>query len=151
QRTGRDWKSWLGDDVLKPLDLTKTYSRSSLAPPAQIAWGHQWNGHAWVPVPPKRDSIMHAAGGLLSSPRDLAKWIHWQLRDGAGQTELSQADFRVTHADVAGEGLGPGGFGIDCNGYGLGWSICQFEGEQLLYHGGTYDGVRSHLFLLPQR
>ena len=151
QRTGRDWKAWLGDDVLKPLDLTETYSRSSLAPAAQIAWGHQWNGHAWVPVPPKSNSIMHAAGGLFSSPRDLAKWIHWQLREGAGQAELNPADFRATHLDSAGEGLGPGGFGIDCNGYGIGWSICQFEGEPLLYHGGTYDGVRSHLFLLPQR
>jgi CubicO group peptidase (beta-lactamase class C family) len=151
ERTGRDWKAWLSTDVFAPLALTQTYSRSSLIPPADLAWGHQWDGRQWVPVVPKSDEIMHAAGGLFASSRDLAKWIRWQLNAGKGQNALTSADFEATRVDLAGGGLGEGGFGITCTGYALGWSLCTFQGVDLLYHGGTYTGVRTHLFILPRQ
>ena len=149
--TGRDWKSWLGSDVFRPLGLEHTYSRSSRVPAERVAWGHQWDGQAWVPIQPKDDSIMHAAGGLFASSRDLAKWIRWQLALGAGQEAIPSDDFLATRTDLAAGGIGEGGFGISCNGYSLGWGLCTFEGERLLYHGGAYTGVRTHLFVLPER
>lgn len=149
-RTGRDWKAWLDGDVLQPLLLTQTYSRSSLIPAANLAWGHQWDGSKWVPVAPKQDAIMHAAGGLFASSRDLAKWIRWQLSEGEGQAAIAAADFRASRSDLSGGGLGEGGFGIECTGYGLGWSTCAFAGVPMLYHGGTYLGNRTHLFMLPE-
>ena len=150
QRTGRDWKSWLASDIFTPLSLTQTYSRSSLVPPAQLAWGHQWDGTKWITVQPKGDAIMHAAGGLFASSRDLARWIHAQLRAGRGQTAIKSADFEATHVDLVAGGVGEGGFGIKCDGYSLGWSLCTYQGQQMLYHGGTYPGVRTHLFMLPK-
>lgn len=150
-RTGRHWKSWLDSDVLKPLALNQTYSRSSRIPADRIAWGHQWDGDRWMPVRPKDDAIMHAAGGMFASSRDLAKWIRWQLGDGKGQRAIPGADFRATHVDLVGGGLGVGGFGIECNGYSLGWSVCTFAGKRMLYHGGTYTGVRTHLLMLPEQ
>jgi hypothetical protein len=120
-------------------------------PARDLAWGHQWNGVKWVPVQPKQDAIMHAAGGLFASSRDLAKWIRWQLDEGRGQSVIPSSDFRSTHVDLVGGGLGVGGFGINCTGYSLGWSICTFGGVPMLYHGGTYPGNRTHLFLLPDQ
>ncbi|HEX6218932.1 MAG TPA: serine hydrolase [Sphingomicrobium sp.] len=151
ERTGRDWKQWLASDIFDPLDLSQSFTRSSQIPADRIAWGHQWDGSKWIPAKPKDDAIMHAAGGMFASSRDLAKWIRWQLAEGRGQSAIAPADFRATHTDLVGGGLGEGGFGISCNGYSLGWSICTFAGEQLLYHGGTYTGARSHLFLLPKQ
>ena len=148
-RTGRNWKSWLDTDIFRPLSLKQTYSRSSRIPEKDLAWGHQWDGMKWVPVPPKDDSIMHAAGGLFASSRDLAQWIHWQLRDGAGQSVIPAADFQATHVDIVGGGLGVGDFGIKCDGYSLGWSTCTFADTAMLYHGGTYPGNRTQLFMLP--
>jgi CubicO group peptidase (beta-lactamase class C family) len=151
KRTGRHWKSWLDSDVFSPLALNQTYSRSSKVPPANLAWGHQWDGTKWVPVAPKQDAIMHAAGGTFASSRDLAKWIRWQLSDGEGQSAIPAADFRATKVDLVGGGVGEGGFGIECKGYGLGWSTCSFAGAPMLYHGGTYSGVRTHLFMLTDQ
>jgi CubicO group peptidase (beta-lactamase class C family) len=150
QRTGRDWKSWLASDIYAPLGLTGTYNRSSLIPPDQLAWGHQWDGTQWVPVQPKSDAIMHAAGGSFATSRDLAKWMRWQLRLGKGQSKITSADFAETHKNLVTGGLGEGGFGIKCDGYALGWSLCTFQGQELIYHGGTYPGVRTHLFMLPK-
>ena len=150
QRTGRDWKSWLASDVYAPLSLTGTYNRSSLIPPDRLAWGHQWDGAKWVPVQPKSDAIMHAAGGSFATGRDLAKWIRWQLRLGKGQSAIPRADFEATHRDLVAGGVGEGGFGIKCDGYALGWSLCTYQGQEMLYHGGTYPGVRTHLFMLPK-
>jgi CubicO group peptidase (beta-lactamase class C family) len=150
-KTGRDWKSWMQEEILDPLSLSQTYSRSSRIPAAQRAWGHQWDGKAWVPVPPKDDAIMHAAGGMFASSRDLTKWIRWQLELGRGQSDVTAADFRATHVDLTDHGLGEGEFGIKCEGYSLGWSLCTYEGAKMLYHGGTYAGVRTHLFMLPEQ
>jgi len=148
-RTGRDWKSWLASDVFAPLGLNETYSRSSLVPPGRLAWGHQWDGSEWVPVEPKPDAIMHAAGGLFATPHDLAKWIGWQLGLGAGQAAIQAADFKASRVDLTNHAVDEGDFGIKCNGYSLGWWLCTFEGAQFIYHGGTYTGVRTHLFFLP--
>jgi CubicO group peptidase (beta-lactamase class C family) len=150
-KTGRDWKSWMQEDIFDPLGLTHTYSRSSRIPSNERAWGHQWDGKRWVLVPPKDDAIMHAAGGLFASSRDLAKWMRWQLELGKGQSDVAAADFLATHIDLTDHGLGEGEFGITCDGYSLGWSLCTYEGVEMLYHGGTYSGVRTHLFLLPQQ
>lgn len=150
-KTGRDWKSWMQEEVLDPLGLSHTYTRSSRIPAAARAWGHQWDGKTWVPVPPKDDAIMHAAGGMFASSRDLAKWIRLQLSLGKGQSTVTAADFRATHVDLTDHGLGEGDFGIRCDGYSLGWSLCTYEGTAMFYHGGTYSGVRTHLFMLPEQ
>ena len=92
---------------------------------------------------------MHAAGGMFASSRDLAKWIGAQIRFGEGQSTIARSDFEATHVDLTNGGLGEGGFGINCEGYSLGWSLCTYQGQRMLYHGGTYTGVRTHLFMLP--
>jgi CubicO group peptidase (beta-lactamase class C family) len=146
ERTRRDWKAWLALAVLSPLGLRQTYSRSSLIPRRDLAWGHRWSGASWIPLEPKPDAIMHAAGGLFLSSRDAARWMRLQISDGKGQSALHTQDFQFTRSDRSGGGLGEGDHGISCDGYGLGWSLCTFQGTPLLYHGGSYEGIRTHMF-----
>jgi CubicO group peptidase (beta-lactamase class C family) len=149
ERTGRDWKAELAERVLQPLGLTQSYTRASLVPRADLAWGHRWNGSKWLPVPPKEDEIMHAAGGMFVSSRDLARWLRVQIAEGRGVSGLQPADFKLTKMKLADQN--EDNFGMKCDGYAIGWALCDFMGERLYFHGGTYDGVRTHLILLPER
>jgi CubicO group peptidase (beta-lactamase class C family) len=147
-RTGRDWKAHQEELIFRPFGLTQTYTRSSLVPRADLAWGHRWNGSEWLIVQPKNDAIMHAAGGTFVSSRDMARWIRIQLAEGAGANGFTAADFRFTKQKLADQNEGD--YGINCDGYALGWHLCGFVGERLFYHGGTYDGVRTHMILVPR-
>jgi CubicO group peptidase (beta-lactamase class C family) len=149
ERTGRDWKALLGELVLQPFGLTQTYTRSSLVPQADLAWGHRWDGSKWLVVEPKHDAVMHAAGGMFVSSRDAARWMRVQLSDGKGVAGFVRADFELTRKKLAVEDSEHAG--IRCDGYALGWHLCTFMNESVLYHGGVYDGVRTHMFLLPKQ
>lgn len=147
-RTGRDWKAHQQDIIFRPLGLTETYTRSSLVPVADLAWGHRWNGSEWLVVRPKDDAVMHAAGGTFISSRDMARWIRIQLAEGAETKGFTRADFQFTKRRLADQHEESSG--ITCDGYALGWHLCSFMGERLYYHGGTYDGVRTHMILIPR-
>jgi CubicO group peptidase (beta-lactamase class C family) len=146
-RTGRDWKAYQAELIFAPLGLTQTYTRSSLVPVADLAWGHRWNGTDWMVVPPKDDAIMHAAGGTFISSRDMARWMRVQLGAGRAGGAFTPADFEFTRKRLANQDRDE--HGIRCDGYALGWHLCGFMGARLLYHGGTYDGVRTHMIVVP--
>ena len=38
---------------------------------------------------------------------------------------------------------------MPCNGYALGWNICDFNGHVLYIHGGSYAGARSMMAFSP--
>lgn len=146
-RTGRDWKAHQEELIFRPFGLTQTYTRSSLVPAADLAWGHRWSGTEWLVVPPKDDAVMHAAGGSFISSRDVARWIRIQLAEGKGAKGFVPADFDFARKKLADQNENQ--FGIACDGYALGWHLCSFKSQRLFYHGGTYDGVRTHQIVLP--
>lgn len=146
-RTGRSWRDWLEQVLLQPLQLSGISPRSSSVPADRLAWNHQWDGTRWHVLPPKPDALMHAAGGLVASPRAMARWMRIQL----GSVDVSPAWHAGTIARaqrmLARAHLSDGE--IDCDGYSLGWYRCRYRGEQALMHPGSYDGAVSVTVLVP--
>jgi CubicO group peptidase (beta-lactamase class C family) len=148
-RTGRPWKWWLQAEVLTPLRLEHTAPRSTHFKPRDIVWNHQWNGTGWIAYAPKRDDLMHAAGGLLSSPQDMARWIQANLSQGRGQPGAWKSSFAMAQTALTPARLSDGEF--VCDGYGLGWYSCAYKDERVLMHPGQYVGTRSMTLLIPAR
>jgi CubicO group peptidase (beta-lactamase class C family) len=146
--TGRDWRHWLDEAVLQPLDLEESVlSRSSRADPAALASNHQWDGKAWRVIPPKPDALMHPAGGLFASAAAMATWMQANLGTDNAATRLPRADFVRAQAPVAVARLSDGE--IDCDGYSLGWYRCTYKGQHALMHPGSYVGTVSVTVLVP--
>jgi CubicO group peptidase (beta-lactamase class C family) len=142
-KTGRPWQDWLADIVLRPAGLTRTSARTSEFPAAAAA--HQWDGANWHVMRVKPDSIMHAAGGLVTSPGDMARWLQLQVSRparGIDRRSILHAQTAVAHASNDRNSL-------TCDGYALGWNRCSFQGRVLLEHGGSYRGFRSHMMVMP--
>lgn len=144
KKTGRSWKEWLSTTLLSPLGLKHTSSsKSSLT---GVTAAHQWNGNGWQRLTMKPDSLMHAAGGLATSPEDMARWLMVQLEGKA--PGIASRSFDVAQSAVP----YPGANKLDrvCNGYAFGWNRCSAYGLSFLEHGGGYTGFRSWMMVAPE-
>lgn len=143
--TGTDWKDWLGSVLLGPLGLTGTSPRAGDFPDADIAWRHKRQNGRWRAFPPKADALMHAAGGLVSSPADLATWMMANLRREAPGLRTRDFD-RAQRARVRAPAEdGP----FRWNGYALGLQCGAVAGLPVLGHRGGYEGARSLAVFSP--
>lgn len=146
-RTGRHWRDWLQAEVLGPLGLSGITTTPSGVAPERLAWNHQWDGARWRAFPPKPDALMHAAGGLVATPGDMARWMQANLGVGDARGALADGDFARAQQPIARAALADGE--IDCDGYSLGWYSCSYRGQRALMHPGGYVGTVSVTVLVP--
>jgi CubicO group peptidase (beta-lactamase class C family) len=144
KRTGRSWRSWIEDAVFDPLDMQHSSARASDF--ADVSHLHERFADGWRTYPPKTDTIMHAAGGLVMSAGDMAKWLR---ANAGGNSNIPAAIFRDAQAAQVGLDLVEGS--MRCTGYTFGWRRCQLAGETILEHGGGYTGMRGSMIVMPER
>jgi hypothetical protein len=80
----------------------------------------------------------HAAGALVSTVDDLAKWdagLSARKVVSAASLEKMFANYRLASGAASG--------------YGYGWQIGTFDGQPSQEHGGGINGFRSHVVRLP--
>jgi CubicO group peptidase (beta-lactamase class C family) len=152
--TGRDWQDLLRSEVFQPLGMMHTTARVS---EAQAGGWTLASPHLTLPegvqrIPNlKTDATMHAAGGMLTTPEDLARWLQAQLNAGRvdGRQVLPETVIRETQR--------PQAMQTDTfyryirTGYGLGWQTADYEGERMIQHFGGFEGWRAHVSFLPER
>ncbi len=75
---GMSWGDYLKDSLLIPAGLTHTspfvsdYAQAELAPPYVYSGPGRALDH-------KKDTTMHAAGGLITTTGDMAKWLRLMI------------------------------------------------------------------------
>lgn len=144
-KTGRDWRDWLDLAVLQPAGMARSGARPSRfdGVPAY----HRWMGQrGWDTFAGKPDDLMHAAGGLVVSPNDMARWLSIQLGEANAAVRpewVREAQTRRVAADIEGDV-------IACQGYALGWNICRLGAVDIRAHGGSYTGMRSAMAVSPE-
>ena len=143
-KTGRDWRDWLDQSLFLPAGMSRSGARPSRfdGVPAY----HRWMGdRGWDVFAGKPDDLMHAAGGLVVSPTDMARWLAIQLgeaNDAVRPEWVREAQTPQVAADIQGDV-------IACQGYALGWNICRLGAVDIRAHGGTYTGMRSAMAVSP--
>ncbi|HET7437555.1 MAG TPA: serine hydrolase [Thermoanaerobaculia bacterium] len=152
--TGRKWQDVLAQRVFKPLGMSRTTTAMSEARKHPIATPYDMNEagtmarqeYGW-----KDDSTMHAAGGIVTTPNDLAKWLNANLTEGrVGARQVIPAHaFAETHRQQT--PAKRDSFLFDGTGYGFAWYQSDLHGEPLIYHGGGYEGWRSVYSFLPAK
>lgn len=150
--TGRTWQDWLDDVIFDPLGMDRTSARTSDFSLDELSWSHMWQGEedGWFEIRPKTDGMMQSAGGLVTSPNDMITWLQLQLRGAAPEAGLTASMLEAANTSYVETGMGNRNpYEMDCAGYGLGWSICEFEGFEVHIHGGGYTGARTIMAWSP--
>ncbi|MEM9533534.1 MAG: serine hydrolase domain-containing protein [Pseudomonadota bacterium] len=145
--TGKTWQQWLAEEVFKPLKLSRTSARTSDFALEELAFSHQWRGtEGWHDVRPKYDGMMQSAGGIVTSPSDMARFLQLQLRRPEGEkAPFSERALKLTHTSFVATGMEDrrNPYELVCTGYSLGWNLCDFAGHEIHIHGGGYTGNRT--------
>lgn len=150
---GDDWRDVLAREVFTPLGMNRTTGYVSRARRQgwELAMPYEQLGEGLVEMPYyKSDQTMHAAGGLLTTASDLARWLEANLNGGRldGRQVLPAAAVREAHRKQA--ELEASFYKFQRDGYGLGWYHSDYEGDLLMHHFGAFSTFRAHVSFMPE-
>ncbi len=137
QVTGRPWHEAVTERIARPLGLrTIAYGGSGEA--AAAARGHTEEGGHQQPTRPTDMSVPHAAGALVGSARDLARWAQ-ALHHG-----------RVVSPALYQQMVRPGRLADgSTQPYGYGLRLRELRGRPVIVHGGAIAGFATDSVYIP--
>jgi D-alanyl-D-alanine carboxypeptidase len=130
--SGKSYGLFMDERIFKPLGMTNTRANDLHAVIAGRVQGYTWDGKVLRIGEYHSPTQPYAAGMLVSTVADLAKW---DLSLDGG-TLLKRPILEQMWAPVRiGIGNGPG--------YGLGWEIKEINGHRSIGHGGGIPGFST--------
>lgn len=159
--SGKPYNAYIAEKILRPLGMSATTMEPGNVPADRLAHGYRWEDERWKEEPLLRDGAFGSMGGMLTSIRDLSRYVAahlaaWPPRDGADGIPIRRASLREmqqiaryggasTTKDATGAvQLNAGGYG-----YGLGISQnCTFR--HVVAHSGGLPGFGSQMRWLPE-
>ncbi|MDR0592168.1 MAG: serine hydrolase [Bifidobacteriaceae bacterium] len=156
--TGLSWDDLIRERFFGPLGFEdSTTSIKDFGPDTDYALPHylpEGQDDA-VELPMRNVDIGAPCAGINASVRDLARWVVFQMGDGApgGQRIISTANLNAMHNPgmVMGEGL-PWDMPWlpDRIYYGLGWFNDYYRGHRHVWHAGEINGYNTFMGFLPK-
>lgn len=146
EATGRTWKTLMEDELLDPLGMsaTRPFLRSG------VAGGFRADADGgFIEIPlAKNDAALHSAGGLVSTGRDLLRFVEALANpDTIDKPELREALVEATRPRVSAVPV----FGTHnrLGEYGLGFAIDQADGHEILISKGSFAGRSTFVSAVP--
>ena len=160
--SGRPYRDYVNAEILQPLGMTSTTLDPSSVPAARAARGYRWEDGQWKHEPSLPDGAFGAMGGMLTSVRDLSRYVAammgaWPARDGAEAPPLRRASLREMQqlqrfaGASAGRDASSTAVVLSAAGYGYGLRVsqtCSFR--HVVSHGGGLPGFGSLMQWLPE-
>ncbi|MEL6357920.1 MAG: serine hydrolase domain-containing protein, partial [Bacteroidota bacterium] len=145
----KSWKDIVNTEVFAPLGMVNTTAFISQAVKRDFAYPYWQVGNEFERLPLKDDRVMQSAGGHVSTPIDLARWLIANMNQGRiGKEQLIPAAVvRRVHQDYA--ELDSEFFEFKRPAYQLGWYRGDYEGDTLVHHFGSYQGYMAHTSYMP--
>ena len=165
---GISWTRFVRQRLLDPLGMSDSYlwsERDTLEARrgGNVAMSHIVVDDRQIPVDNRdgavgRDgrNVTEAAGAVLSSVSDLAKWMMLHLANGtfAGKRIVSDSAIQETHApqvivptSAAFRAARQLNFFAT---YGMGWQVWDYKGHVMLWHSGSGNGQIAFMAILPK-
>lgn len=161
--SGRPYQHYIREEILRPLGMKASSWGPSEVPREQLALGYRKEGDKLMVEPLLADGVGGAMGGLLTSARDLSRYVAMMLsafppRDDAETSPVLRRTLREMQAGLGAPAisamrpLAGGPLNARARNYGFGLSAtddCRWGTE--LAHSGGLPGFGSHMVWLPER
>lgn len=152
--SGLPYGEYVETEIFEPLGMRHSFAERGPAKAAGLAAGHRYIFGLSEQTGTSFHPATLAAGYLMSSADDLARYLAVFLNDGVGlngERLLSKAGMReMLAADDAGTNLGTWADGVASN-YAMGWFVGGPWDEPAVLHPGDAVDSSSMLVLLPDR
>lgn len=155
---GSSWEEFIQRRIFDPLGMKSASLSTAIAEKsADHATPHQKRGTTIDTMPWRNIDNVGPAGSINASVRDLSNWIRLHLNEGEldGKRLISAENVSEMHMPqmvIRNEGRWQLFFPPSETSqlsYGLGWFINDYRGRKLVMHGGTIDGFRASIVLVP--
>lgn len=148
--TGKPWQRALDEIVFAPLKMKDTTAYMSEAEKRALATPYETNRKTEMVRLEyrKSDQMMHAAGGIVTTPDDLQRWLVANINaakpiPAAAYAEAQKQQVATPSPVVRDAFKGTG--------YGFGWYQADYAGDKVLFHLGGFEGWRAHVSFMPER
>lgn len=136
--SGMPYAKFVEQRIFVPLQMTDTAYEGHERGTAPRAAGHSGAPGRYEPSAPLSMSQPYAAGSLVSTVDDLARW---DAAVSSGKL-LTAASWQKAFTPYTLDGGAP-------TKYGYGWMLDKIKGEPTIGHGGGINGFRSFALRLP--
>ena len=147
--SGRGYRDFVTEQLLKPLGLTGTGFDSSVPATGGVATGTRWLDRGWHDLPFSAPGAFSPIGGLFSTVTDLSSWATWLASafDGATQdTEAISPLSRSSRREMAQQYRHVPSVSEYPTGYGFGLFVEQYaHSGPVVSHSGGYPGFSAHM------
>jgi CubicO group peptidase (beta-lactamase class C family) len=159
--SGVPYADYIAASILRPLAMTSTTLEPASVPPQRLAHGYRWEDGTWKDEPLLSNGSFGSMGGMLTSVRDLSRYVGvflsaWPPRDGPETAPIRRASLREMQelwrpagASVTRDSSS-GAIQLNTGGYGFGLRIsqtCAFR--HVVAHSGGLPGFGSIMQWLP--
>lgn len=152
--TDSSWTDYIKNHFLKPLKMNRTLtSVNQIAGAKNVATPYFYEDGKHYEIKWVNWDNIAPAGALISSVNDYAKWLQLNLNKGKlnGKTFFSERSFNKLTTPQATFGVGKNNEKVNFKGYGMGWSVQDYQGYKIVGHGGGYDGMISKSTFVPDK
>ncbi|HWL51658.1 MAG TPA: serine hydrolase [Chthoniobacteraceae bacterium] len=157
---GRSWDEYVARVLFEPLGMERTFAtEAGIDTKENVARPHliDYEG-APVAIAYRDMANIAPAGSIISSVRDMARWVGLNLAEGkAGDRQIVQpATLRFIHRSQTPLGTtGPNDQplfpGTELPAYALAWVTESYRGARIVWHNGGIDGMSAWVGFLPDR
>lgn len=157
--SGRPWEAFVRERLLVPLGMKGTVPNPSALPAgANAATPHAKVDRVLRTVAPDDADNIAAAGGILSSANDMARWVTALLQAGSsaaapgGLTPRLVRELWTAHTLMPIAEPAPSLAALKPRflSYGLGFNLQDYRGRKLVTHTGGLSGMVSRVALVPE-
>lgn len=138
--SGMTYASFLEQRIFTPLGMKDTAYEGAGRSGAPRAAGYSAQEKGFGLAQPLSMSQPYAAGALVSTVDDLAKW---DAAIASGKL-LKAASWKMAFTPYK---LSP----ENSTDYGYGWAVGKLQGAPMVHHGGGINGFRTYALRLPQQ
>ncbi len=157
RRSGVDWKDFVAQELLAPLDMKRSsVELAKLAGISNVATPHIRSGAKIVQVPHDDHRNVGPSGAIYSSANDMGRWLRFLLNDGELDGKRLIQRETLLQTMTAQTLIGPTGPADELLfphsnviAYGMGWFVSDYRGHRTLSHTGAIDGMAAFISLLP--
>jgi CubicO group peptidase (beta-lactamase class C family) len=161
--SGQPYDRYVSQNILQPLGMTSTTLQPSEVPGDRLAIGYRWEDEQWKEEPALAHGAFGAMGGMLTSIRDLSRYVSvfldaWPPRDGNERGPIRRASlremqqpWRPSNTRVVRD-TSTNATHLTASSYGFGLSVTQTcEFRAIVAHGGGLPGYGSTMRWLPDQ
>jgi CubicO group peptidase (beta-lactamase class C family) len=162
QVSGRPYDEYVSQNILQPLGMSSTSLHPSKVPANRRAVGYRWEDERWKEEPSLPHGSFGAMGGMLTSIRDLSRYVSLFLdafppRDGPEKGPVRRASLREMQQPWRPSGMrvardaSTNATQLTSTSYGYGLTVtqtCQFK--SIVAHSGGLPGYGSLMRWLPE-